>query len=120
MTRLAVFVETNVPQLLSHGFFLDEAQKRMAVVALHRDSSPEFHLATGRAEFRNFAELIQLLRIDVLGHVSEAVIKRLHEKAEMLGKATVVVHDFYAGFARYAERGLSADSNTRYTNRHPQ
>ena len=76
----------------------------MTVVALHRDSASfEFHLATGNAEFRKFAELIQLSRIDVFGHVSDAVVDRLHQKAQMLGNATVAVHDFYAGFARYAE-----------------
>ena len=51
-------------------------------------------------EFRKFADLIDLAWIDVYGHVSDTVIERLHQKSEMLGRGTVVVHEFYAGFAR--------------------
>jgi hypothetical protein len=95
------FVEANVPQLLSYGFFLNEDQTRMSVVAVHRDSaSLQFHMDAGAGEFRKFAHLIDLLRIDVYGRVSEAVLQRLHQKARGLGNATVAVHEFYAGFSR--------------------
>jgi len=98
---LAAFVEANVPQLISYGFFLDEDQRQMSVVAVHPDSaSLEFHMDVGRAEFRKFADLIDLSRIEVYGRVSEAVLERLHQKARMLGRGTVGVHEFYAGFAR--------------------
>jgi len=101
MKGLAAFVEANVPQLISYGFFLDEDQRQMTVVAVHSDSaSLEFHMEMGGAEFRKFADLIDLSRIEVYGRVSEAVLERLHQKARMLGRGTVAVHEFYAGFAR--------------------
>jgi len=101
MKDLAAFVEANVPRLISYGFFLDEDRKRMAVVAVHRDSaSIEFHMDVCGDEFPKFADLISLARIDVYGHVSDAVIERLHQKSQMLGRGTVVVHEFYAGFDR--------------------
>lgn len=101
MKGLAAFVESNVPQLISYGFFLDEHQTQMTVVAVHPDSaSLEFHMDVGSAEFHKFADLIDLSRIEVYGRVSEAVLERLHQKAQMLGRGTVAVHECYAGFAR--------------------
>lgn len=101
MKNLAAFVQANVPALISYGFFLDEERKQMTVVAVHPDSaSLEFHLDAGRTEFQKFADLIDLARIDVYGHISSAVLDRLHQKARMLGRGTVTVHEFYAGFAR--------------------
>lgn len=101
MKGLAAFVEANVPQLISYSFFLDEERTQMTVVAVHRDSaSLEFHMGVGAAEFRKFADLIDLARIEVYGRVSDAVIERIHKKAQMLGRGTVTVHDFFEGFAR--------------------
>lgn len=101
MKGLAEFVEANVPQLMSYGFFLDETQRQMTVVAVHPNSeSLEFHMDVGSAEFRKFAHLIDLSKIEVYGRVSETVLKRLHQKARMLGRGTVAVYAFYAGFAR--------------------
>ncbi len=101
MKRLAAFVEANVPQLISYGFFLDAARTQMTVVAVHPDSaSLEFHMDVGGAEFRKFAELIDLTRIEVYGGVSDSALERLHQKARMLGTGTVTVHDFYTGFDR--------------------
>ena len=101
MKGLAAFVEANVPQLISYGFFLNEDRTQMTVVAVHPDSaSLQFHMDVGSAEFRKFADLIDLSRIEVYGRVSDAVRERLHQKARMLGRGSVVVHEFYAGFAR--------------------
>lgn len=101
MKHLAAFVEVNMPRVISYGFFLDEDRTRMTVVAVHPDSaSLEFHMDRGSADFRRFAELIELSRIDIYGRVSDAVLERLHEKARMLGNATVAVHERYAGFTR--------------------
>lgn len=101
MKHLAGFVETNVPRVLSYGFYLSEDRTRMTVVAVHPDdASLEYHLDEGGPEFRKFADLIELSGIEVYGRVSDPVLKRLHDKARMLGTGTVVVHDFYAGFAR--------------------
>lgn len=101
MKRLAAFVEANVPQLISYGFFLDGDRTQMTVVAVHPDSaSLEFHMDVGGAEFRKFADLIDLSRIEVYGGVSDTVRERLQQKARMLGTGTVAVHEFYAGFTR--------------------
>lgn len=101
MKGLAAFIEANEPQLISYGMFLDEDRKHMTVVAVHPDSaSIEFHMDIGGPEFRKFAGLIDLSRIEVYGSVTEAVLGRLHEKASMLGNGTVAVHELYAGFAQ--------------------
>ena len=54
----------------------------------------------GAGEFRKLAHLLDLLKIDVYGRASEAVLKRLHQKARALGTAAVAVHEFHAGFSR--------------------
>ena len=60
MKRLAVFVEQNMPRVISYGFFLDKDRAQMTVVAVHPDSeSVEFHMDTGADEFRDFADLIE-------------------------------------------------------------
>jgi len=101
MQHLAAFVEAKVPQLISYGFFLNQDSTQMTVVAVHPDSaSLEFHMDVGSDEFRKFADLIDLSRIEVYGAVSDAVLDRLHRKAQMLGSATVTVHELHAGFAR--------------------
>lgn len=101
MRDLAAFVEANVPQLISYGFFLDRDSIQMTAVAVHPDSaSLEFHMDVGADEFRKFADLIDLLRIDVYGAVDDAVLERLYRKARMLGSGTVAVHELHAGFAR--------------------
>ena len=101
MQHLAAFVEAKVPQLISYGFFLNQDSTQMTVVAVHPDSaSLEFHMDVGSDEFRKFADLIDLSRIEVYGAVSDAVVDRLHRKAQMLGSATVTVHELHAGFAR--------------------
>jgi hypothetical protein len=94
-------VEVNMPRLISYGFFLDKDRTQMTVVAVHPDcASLEFHMDRGGAEFRKFADLIELSRIEIYGRVSDGVLEQLHEKARMLGNGTVAVHELYAGFAR--------------------
>lgn len=101
MKDLAMFVEANMPRLISYAFFLNDDQSQMTVVAVHPDSaSLEFHMNVGADEFRKFASLIELSRIEVYGRVSETVLERLHQKARMLGTGTAAVHEYYAGFAR--------------------
>ncbi len=103
MTHLAAFVEGNVPQLISYGFYLDANRTQMTVVAVHPDSaSLEFHLDVGREEFKKFAGLIQLSKIEVYGVVSAAVLERLERKARTLGSGTVTVYEFFAGFVAQA------------------
>jgi hypothetical protein len=73
----------------------------MTVVAVHPDSaSLGYHMDVGNDEFRKFADLIDLTRIDVYGDVSDGVRELLDRNARMLGRGTVTVHEFQAGFAR--------------------
>jgi hypothetical protein len=101
MSELAGFVEANEPWLPAYNFYTSEAADRMTVFALHPDArSLERHLEMAGPGFRKFADLIRLLRIDVYGTVSEALLGRLREKARMLGSGTVVAHRRIAGFFR--------------------
>ena len=101
MRDLSRFVEGNMPRLISYGFFLDKTRRTMTVVAVHPDSALlEFHLDQGAAEFRKFAELIELRTIEVYGNVGAGAVERLDAKARTLGRGTVELHDLYAGFAR--------------------
>lgn len=102
MNRLIAFVENEVPQVLSYGFFLTAAETQLTVVAVHPDSaSLEYHMDVGAPEFRQFAELIELQSIDVYGEISDGALERLHKKAQLLGQGPVVVHECYAGFTRW-------------------
>jgi len=101
MKVLVSFVEANMPQLISYGFFLNQLQTQMTVVAIHPDSaSLEHHLEVGADEFRKFADLIDLLKIEVYGPISDVVHERLLQKASMLERGTLTVQDFCTGFAR--------------------
>jgi hypothetical protein len=105
MKELVEFVESNEPQLISYTFFLNEDDTRMTVVAVHPDSaSLEFHMEVAGPAFRKFTDLINLSAIEVYGQVSETVLRKLRQKAQMLGGRTVVVHKRYAGFARFGAR----------------
>lgn len=102
MKELADFVEANEPQLISYGFFLNEEGTQMTVVAVHQGSaSLELHMDIAAPGFRKFTGLIKLSAIEVYGEVGNAVLGRLHQKAEMLGSGTVVVHKLFAGFTRF-------------------
>jgi len=102
--ELVEFIATKEPQLLAYNVYLNDDGTRMTVIHVNRDSaSLEYHLEIGGPAFRKFAGLITLRSIDVYGRPSEAAIERLHEKARMLGGATVVVHDRRAGFVRVGD-----------------
>jgi hypothetical protein len=105
MKELAALVEANEPRLISYEFYLGQNGTRMTVVAVHPDSaSMEFHMEIGGPGFRKFADLIDLLRIDVYGAPTDRVLKQLQQKAMMLGNGTVAVHERHAGFARFGTR----------------
>ena len=50
--------------------------------------------------FAKFADLLVLRTIDIYGSPSEKVVEQLRRKAELLGTASVAVHERQAGFAR--------------------
>jgi len=100
-TALSAFIEANNPHIVSYNFYLDEAAGRMTVVAVHPDSAAlQLHMEVGDAEFRKFADLLELASIDVYGEVSESVRGALDRKAAMLGEGAVTLHLPHAGFGR--------------------
>jgi len=101
VSELVTFVEAREPQLISYSFHVDDQASTMTVVAVHPDSaSLELHLAIGGPEFRKVGAFISLRSIEVFGVPSATALRQLHEKARMLGGATVIVRSPDAGFAR--------------------
>jgi quinol monooxygenase YgiN len=105
VNQLAEFVEAHEPQLISYEFYFSENETRMTLVAVHPDSaSMEFHMEVAGPAFRKFADLVDLLRIDVYGPLTDKSLKQLQQKAQLLGNGTVTVHEKHAGFIRFRAR----------------
>lgn len=105
VSDLAAFVEANEVDPLSYQVYFSEDGRRMTVVQVHPDAaSMERHMEVAGPLFARFADLLTLRTVDVYGNPSEEVLTRLRRKAELLGTATVSVHDLQAGFARFAAR----------------
>ena len=102
IAALVELVERREPQLLAYAFFLDDADSRMSVLAVHPDAaSMELHMDVGTPGFRRFEGLIDLRTIDVYGRPSDKVREQLRQKAEMLGAAVrVTIHESISGFTR--------------------
>lgn len=99
--NLVAFVDEHEPQLMAYSFHIDEHAGEMTVVAIHPDSaSLELHVEIAGGEFRKLAHLLTLREIHIYGRPSDRAMALLRQKAEMLGGATVVVHEPDAGFAR--------------------
>jgi quinol monooxygenase YgiN len=101
VAELVEFVRSNEPRPIAYEVYFDEAGSRMTVVQVHPDSaSMEYHMTVAGPAFAGFAELITLSTLDVYGKPSEELLELLRRKVQMLGDATVIVHDLQAGFAR--------------------
>jgi hypothetical protein len=100
--ELVAFVEANEAEPLAYDIYFDEAGTLMTVVQIHPDSaSLERHLTVAGPMFRRFADLLTLARVDVYGGASEAALEQIRGKAQLLGKAPVLVHELHSGFTRY-------------------
>lgn len=105
VAELVEFVESNEHRPILYDIYFDEAGARMTVVQVHPDSeSMEYHMTVAGPAFAGFAELVTLSTLDVYGEPSEALLEQLRRKVQLLGPATVVVHDLQAGFARFDPR----------------
>jgi quinol monooxygenase YgiN len=101
VAELVEFVRSNEPRPIVYEVYVDEAGSRMTVVQVHPDSaSMEYHMKVAGPVFAGFAELITLSTLDVYGKPSEELLELLRRKVQLLGDATVTVHDLQAGFAR--------------------
>lgn len=104
MKKLTSFVEDNMSRLIHYGFYLNDDGTKMTVVAVHPDSeSIAQHMDQGKEEFRKFSGMIELLRIEIYGSVSDSVLERLRQKAKMLGDGSVVTYNYHAGFSQWAQ-----------------
>jgi hypothetical protein len=100
---LVAFVEANEAEPLTYNIYFNEAGTQMTVVQIHpRSASLERHLTVAGPAFRRFADLLTLARVDVYGSPSEAALDQMRSKAQLLGKAPVVVHELHSGFSRFA------------------
>jgi len=105
VVELVAFVESNEPRPIIYAIYFDEAATRMTVAQVHPDSeSMEHHMTVAGPAFAGFSELVTLSTLDVYGEPSEALLEQLRRKVQLLGPATVVVHDLQAGFARLDPR----------------
>ena len=103
--ELAGFVEANEADPISYQVYFSDDGRRMTVVQIHPDSaSMERHMEIAGPVFARFADLLTLRTVDIYGSPSNKVLDQLRRKAELLGTATVAVHDLQAGFARLASR----------------
>jgi quinol monooxygenase YgiN len=101
VAELVEFVRSNEPRPIVYEVYLDNTESRMTVVQVHPDSaSMEYHMTVAGPAFAGFAELVTLSTLDVYGKPSEELLELLRRKVQMLGEATVNVHDLQAGFAR--------------------
>lgn len=99
---LATFVEANESRPIAYNVYLSDNGRWMTVVQIHPDSeSMELHMQIAGPTFQRFEELIRLSTMDVYGKPSEYLLGQLHRKVEMLGTATIRMHDLHAGFARF-------------------
>jgi Antibiotic biosynthesis monooxygenase len=98
---LAEFVEENVPGIVAYAVYFTDDGRRMTVVHVHSDpTSLDQHMEVSGPEFRKFGELLTLRSIDVYGEPSAEAVKRMEEKARMLGSGALTVHRPHAGFIR--------------------
>jgi hypothetical protein len=105
VAELVAFVESNEQRPILYDVYFDETGTRMTVVQVHPDSeSMEHHMTVAGPAFAGFSELVTLSTLDVYGEPSEALLEQLRRKVQLLGPATVVVHDLQAGFARLDPR----------------
>jgi quinol monooxygenase YgiN len=101
VAELVEFVRSNEPRPIVYEVYVDNTESRMTVVQVHPDSaSMEYHMTVAGPAFAGFAELVTLSTLDVYGKPSEELLELLRRKVQMLGDATVNVHDLQAGFAR--------------------
>lgn len=115
ITALVALVGPKEPQLVAYSIYLDEAERRMSVVAVHPDAaSMELHMDVGAPGFARFEGLIDLRSIDVYGIPSDRVRRQLSDKARLLGGAArVTIHEPRAGLDRAGHRSRTSDVLSR-------
>ena len=107
IAELAAFVESTETDPISYQVFFGDDGRVMTVLQVHPDSaSMERHMELAGPVFAKFADLVVLRTIDIYGSPSEKVLDQLRRKAELLGTATVTVHDLRSGFTRFGSQAV--------------
>lgn len=99
--ELAAFVEREEPRAITYDVFFNADETVVTVVQVHPDSaSMEHHTKVGADQFRRFAGLLTMRRMEIYGEPSAELLQAMKGKAEMLGASAVAVHRLHAGFWR--------------------
>jgi hypothetical protein len=99
---LVEFVKLNESRPISYNIYFNEDGTQMTLMQIHPDSaSLEFHLEIAGPAFQRFKDLIRLSTIRIYGKPTDNLLNQLQRKAQMLGNAKVVVHNFQSGFSRF-------------------
>jgi hypothetical protein len=102
MKALFDFVDANEPRPLAYHVYFSGDGARMTVFQIHPDSaSMEEHMRVAAAGFAKVKDLLSLSAIEIYGAPSPALLDLMRQKAELLGGATLAVHDLHAGFTRF-------------------
>jgi quinol monooxygenase YgiN len=99
--EMVEFVRANEGDPLAYNVYLDEDGTQMTVLQVHPHSaSMELHMEVAAPAFSRFKGLITLSAIDMYGRPSEKLLEQMRRKAQMLGDASLGVHEIHAGFTR--------------------
>lgn len=99
--RLAEFVSAHETRPIAYNVYFDADGTHVTVLQVHPDSaSMEEHMGIAAAEFAGFADLLVLESLEVFGSPSERLLGLLRRKVDLLGDATIVIHERHAGFVR--------------------
>jgi len=99
--ELAAYVGNAQRRMLAYSAFFSDDGRRMTVVHVHPDAaSLDDFMTLAGSRFERFAELLALKAIDVYGQPTDDALRRLREKASLLGGNGVAVHALHAGFSR--------------------
>src|SRR5213080_4131182 len=114
--ELAAYIGNAQRRMLAYSAFFSDDGRRMTVVHVHPDAaSLDDFMTLAGSRFERFAELAALQAIDVYGQPTDDALRRLREKASLLGGNGVAVHALHAGsvestaskLSRAAPAGLS-------------
>jgi hypothetical protein len=98
-------VRAHEPRILVYEAYLSRDGARMTVFQVHPDpESMDTHLKVAGPSFAPL-ELLVLKKIELFGTPTDGRIASLRRKAELLGGATLEIHDRLGGLERFAGEG---------------
>jgi len=102
---LTAFVEATEPGLLSYAVYFSDDGTRVSVLHVHRDeASLRRHMEVIQPRLPRFADLLELVEIEVFGKVGPELATQLQAKLRLLGKEGLQVRHAEAGFLRAEPR----------------